>query len=134
MQICFCMDVGGEKIAVVENVLECCNLHCIIVVPWRSPADVTLQILLPEEGNREDLLFNIRKKTPIRFFASDFQGSSDVLKKMHMAQLGNTTGKDVCSCHANRFIVVAGDAAQHVAGVLQFREELHQPLVVLAEQ
>lgn len=48
-----------------------------------------------------------------------------------MAELDDDTGVDVTRCHANGFVVIADDAQQFVASVLELHEELHHGEKVL---
>lgn len=133
MKELLCFHVSGQKIAVLKDMLERCNLQSIIVVAWRSPANVTLKVRLTEEGKIKDLLFEISHKSSVRLFAADFEGSSDVLKEMHMTELDDATGVHISSRHADGFIVIADESKQFISGVLELREELHECLVVLRE-
>ena len=126
-----CPDVTGEKIAVVEDVFERVNLERIIVVPWRSPTNVTLEIRLAEVWEIEDLLFQIGEKTSVRLFAADFERSSDVLEEVDVAELDDDIGVDGFGRHADGFVVVADERLKCVSGVLELREILEHRLVVL---
>lgn len=50
-----------------------------------------------------------------------------------MTELDDATWVHISGRHADGFVVIADECLQVVAGVLQFREELHESLVVLAE-
>lgn len=123
--------VACQQIAVVEDVLQRVNLQMIVVVTRRSPADVTLQIRLPEVGKIEDLLFEVREEVPVGCFASDFECPADVLEEMHVAELNDATGVDRSRRHADGFVVVTDKTEKLVAGVLELREVLEARLVVL---
>ncbi len=127
----FRTDIAREQIAVVENMLERCDLERIIVVTRCSPANMPFEIVLPQTGKGEDLLFQIFDETPVRFLASHLQGLSNVLQKMDMAELDDDTRIDSNCCHANGFVVVADQCLQVIAGVLQLREVLEHRLIVL---
>ena len=126
-----CCDVPRQQIAVGEDVLERLDLHRIVVVAWGSPTDMTFQVLLPEVREIEDLLFEICEKVPVGLLAADFEGSSDVFQEVDVAELDDDTGVDRSCCQADGFIVVADNAQEFVARILEFREELEQRLVVL---
>ena len=123
--------VTGKQVAVVEDVLECVNLERIIVMARGSPADVAFQIRLAEVWEGEDLLLQIREEAPVRLLAADFEGSTDVLKKMDMAELDDNSGVHRSRRQADGFVIVADKSLQVIAGVFEFGEELHECLVIL---
>lgn len=106
----FCFDVSGQKIAVLEDMLQRCDLHRVIVVAWCSPANVTLEIRLPEEGKIEDLLFEIVHESPVGLFSADFECPSDILEEMHMAELDDATWVHISGCNADGFVVIADES------------------------
>ena len=124
--------ITGEQIAVVEDMLKGSDLQWIVVVSRRSPADVPFEICLTEVGKVEDLPFEIFHKCSVGFVASHLERSSDVFEEVHMAELDYNPGVDCFRRHTDGFIVVADESKELIAGVLQFREELEQCLVVLA--
>lgn len=77
------------------------------------------------------MLLEVSEETPIGFLAPDPKRSADVLQKVHMAYLGDTTGVDILRSHANSIVLVTGDAAEWIVRVLEFREELHHCLEIL---
>ena len=123
--------VACKQITVVEDVVERGDFHRIIVVPWCSPANVTLKIRLAECRKIEDFLFEVIDKFSVRFVASHFQGFADVLQEVDMAELDDDAGVHLTRCHANGFVVIADDSKEFVTGVLELREELHQRREVL---
>lgn len=127
----FRFHIACEQIAVVENMLERCDLHRVIVVPWRSPADVAFEVRLSQVREIEDLLFQIFDECSVGFLATHFQSPPDILEEVHMAELHDDTGVDCSRRHADGFVVIADQGKQFVAGVLELREELQQRLVVL---
>lgn len=133
MEKLFCCHVGSEKITVLEDVLERCDLHRIIIMARSTPTNVTLKVCLTKEGKIEDLFFEIGHESSVGLFAADFKCSSDVLKEMHMAELDDATWVHIFGCHADGFIVIADENLKLIAGVLELREELHECLIVLAE-
>jgi len=132
MEKLLCCDVTREQIAVVEDVLERCDLQGIIIVARSAPADMAFQIRLAEVRKIEDLFLEIREEVPVGLLASHFERSSDVLEEMDMAELDDCVGVDLFRCHADGFVVVADKSLQVVAGVLQFGEELYEGLIILA--
>lgn len=131
MKKIFRFHVTSEQIAVVEDVVKRGNLQCIIVVPWCSPANVTLEIRLPKVWKIENLLLQIFHECSVRFIASYFQCFPDVLKEMHMTELDDDGGVDMLRRHANGFVVITNQCQKFVTGVLEFREKLHESLEVL---
>ena len=127
-------DVGGELLAAPENVLHRCNLHGIVLMAGRTPADACLQTFLAQDGDVEDVFLDICKESSVRFLAPRLERPPDVLEEMDVADLGDTAGKDVQGCHADGIVLIAGDAAKHISGVLELREELEHGLEVLTER
>ena len=133
MEKMFCFDVRGQQIAVIKNMIERCDLHRIIVVARSAPSDVPFQIRLAEERESKDLLLKIIHESSVGLFASDLEGSSDVFKKVHMAQLNDALWVHIFCCHADGFIVITDEGEQFIARVFEFHEELHECMVVLRE-
>ena len=123
--------IAGQQIAVVEDVLQCSDLLWIIIVSWCSPADVPLEIRLAKVRQIEDFRFQILHERSVGFITSHLERLSDIFQEVHMAELNNHLRVDCSGCHANRFIVIADESKELVAGVLELREELQKGLVVL---
>jgi len=66
----FRFHISREEIAVVEDVVEGRDLQGIIVMPWSSPTNVTLQIFLSKVRKFEDFFVEIFYETPVGFVAS----------------------------------------------------------------
>ena len=131
MEDSFGFNVGCQFLAVFEDVLHRCNLERIIVMTRRAPSNACFQPIPPQILDLEDVLLEVSEETPIGFLASDFECSSDVLQKVHMADLDNHSGEHVLRCHADRIVLIAGNALEGVVHVLEFREELDHGLEVL---
>lgn len=123
--------ISCQQIAVVKDMLECSDLQRVVVVSWRSPADVTFQIRLTEVRKIEDLCLKIFKERSVCLFTAYLQGFSDVLEEMHMAKLHNNAGVDSFCRHADGFIVIADEGEQFIAGVLELYEKLEEGLIIL---
>ena len=106
-----CFDVGGELLAAFEDVVHRGDLHGIVLMTRRAPADPGFQPFSAEEGNTEDVLFEVSEETPVGFLAADLEGSANVLQEVHMADLHDATGEDVLRRLACRFILITGHAS-----------------------
>lgn len=115
-------DVAREQVAVLEDMLERCDLEGIIVVAGSSPADVPLQIRLTQVGQIENLLLKILQERPVRFLTAYLERSAEVFEEMNMAELGDDTGIYLLRRHADGCIVVADERLQIVACVFELRE------------
>lgn len=124
-------DIAREKISVLKDMLQCSDFQWIIIMSRRSPADVPFEVCLTEIWKIEDLRFQILHECPVGFLASDFERLSNVLQKMHVAELDDDMGVDDSRRHADGFIVVADHGQQFVTGVLELCEKLQQRLVIL---
>lgn len=124
-------DVAGQEVAVVKDVVERRDLQHVIVMPWSSPANVALEVRLPEVRKIEDLFLKISEEAPVGLFASHFERSSDVLKEVDMTELDDDTGVRLFRGETNGFVVVADACLQLIAGVLELREVLEHHLEVL---
>lgn len=124
-------DVAGQEVAVVKDVVERRDLQRVIVIPWSSPANVALEVRLPEVWKIEDLFLKISEEVPVGLFASHFERSSDVLKEVDMTELDDDTWVHLFRGETDGFVVVADECLQLIAGVLELREVLQHHLEVL---
>ena len=115
----------------IEDVPEGRNLHRVIPVPWESPADVALEVLLPEERKGEDVLLEVREETPVGFLAPDLEGSADVLEEMDVTELDDDVREDVSGCHSDGLVIVAGEGNKRVIRIFELLEVLHPSLKAL---
>ena len=120
-----CFHIGSEFFCMFEDALHGGNLQRITTMLRRSPPDASLEALLTEEGDAEDMFFDVFEETVVVLAGSDPQVTANVFEEMDMAELDEDIGEDVPGCHANGFMVIAGDRDERVIYVLQLREVLH---------
>ena len=124
-------DVGRELLTALEDVLHDGDLHGIVLVTGRAPANSGFQSFPSEDGNAEDMLLEISEEIPVGFLAAYPERPANVLEEMDMADLGDDAREDVLCSHTNRIVLVAGNTAQRVVHVLELREELDHCLMAL---
>ena len=116
----------------IEDVLEHGNLLWVILVSGRSPANMTFEVLFPENRKTEDMLLDVCHEALVRVVTAHLQLPPDVLEEVHMAELWQDIGKDVLCGHSDGLTVITGHGDEWVVHILQLREELYPPLEALA--